>query len=361
MRIAIANAGICQSKGGSERAAIRLAHEMRSRGHSVHLLTVAGSFAPLYPVEPCLPIHFFPASFFYANPDAVQDGPVLLREHKIEIFISFESDWKHALWKLCCAGTGIPFICSERITPVLIERQFWNREGRLALLEQCAAINELLPCYLPFVPSHLRHKTFVIPNAAPEDIPAECPEHSSEAPVLLYLGRFSKEKRPELLLRAFVLLAEEFPHWRLRMAGHGETQATLQSLAKTLQIEAQVKIGPAAVDTHLEYMAANIYCLPTLHEGFPNTVLEAMGAGLPVVGTADCPAMTSIIRNGITGLLAKEATPEALAEILRPLMASEKARKRMGKEAWRECKTHSTSDIFNQWEAVLKKVLEEKA
>jgi len=39
MRIAIANAGICQSKGGSERAAIRLAHEMRSRGHSVHLLT----------------------------------------------------------------------------------------------------------------------------------------------------------------------------------------------------------------------------------------------------------------------------------------------------------------------------------
>jgi len=361
MRIAIANAAICSNKGGSERAAIRLAHEMRERGHNVHMLTVIGSASPRYPVDPCLPIHFFPHRFFAADMQAVEAGPALLREYGIEILVSFESDWKHALWQFCCAGTDIPFICSERITPVLIEREFWNRKGRLALLEQCAAIHELLPCYLPFVPSHLRHKTFVIPNAAPENIPTEYPEHPSGAPVLLYLGRFSKEKRPELLLRAFALILEEFPHWRLRLAGWGEGEAMLQAVTQAKGLEQRVIIGPAAEDTRPEYMAANIYCLPTLHEGFPNTVLEAMAAGLPVVGTADCPAMTSIIRNGITGVLAKEATPEALAEILRPLMASEKARQRMGREAWNECRTKYASSLFDQWEIELMKVVGKKA
>ena len=363
MRIAIANAGICFSKGGSERAALRLAHEMRARGHTVHLLTVKGLPSPVYPAEPRLPIHCFPTGLFAGDPKSVDGGPALLREYGIEALVSFESDWKHELWRCCCAGVDIPFVCSERITPVLIEQKLWSREGRLALLARSAAIHELLPCYLPFIPKQLLHKTFVIPNAAPEDTPAACPEHASDSPVLLYLGRFTKEKRPQLLLRAFALLAREFPDWRLRMAGWGvgDTQSRLQALARTLDIAAQVTIEPAAADTRQEYLAANIYCLPTLHEGFPNTVLEAAAAGLPVVGIADCPAMTSIISPGKNGLLAARPTPEALAETLRPLMASEHARQRMGREAWHECRVKYSSAIFDQWEETLYKVARSQA
>lgn len=357
MRIAIANAGICQSRGGAERAALRLAHEMRARGHTVHILTVAGTYSPLYSVDPRLPIHFFPSSFFSGDAAAVNAGSGLLQENKIEVLLSFESDWKHMLWKICSTDTGTPFICSERITLELIERELWHREGRLALLEQSAAIHELLPCYVPLVPKHLRHKTFVIPNASPENIPPECPEHPSTSPTLLYLGRFSKEKRPELLLRAFALLAQEFPDWRLRMIGWGDTQSSLQALSQELNLDSCTIIGPVATSTWAEYLSANIYCLPTKYEGCPNTVLEAMAAGLPIVGVSDCPAMTSIVRNGINGLLANFPTPEALANILRPLLASEKARQRMGREAWHECNTRYSSALFDQWESILKKVV----
>lgn len=82
-----------------------------------------------------------------------------------------------------------------------------------------------------------------------------------------------------------------------------------------------------------------------------------MAAGLPIVGVSDCPAMTSIVRNGINGLLANFPTPEALANILRPLLASEKARQRMGREAWHECNTRYSSALFDQWESILKKVV----
>ena len=326
------------------------AHSSCAHGSWLFFTAISGGSAFTYPL--------FSKHFFTADPKAVDAGPALLREYGIEVLVSFESDWKHMLWKFCSTDTGIPFICSERISPILIEREFWNREGRLALLEQCTAIHELLPCYLPFVPKHLLFKTFVIPNASPEHVPAEYPKHSSESPVLLYLGRFSKEKRPELLLRAFALLEQEFPTWRLNMVGHGEAQPMLQALIQALNLQTRVTIGPAA-DVWREYTSANIYCLPTLHEGFPNTVLEAMAAGLPIVGVIDCPAMASIIRNGVTGLLAKAPTPEALADVLRPLMGSEKARQRMGHEAWHECKTKYSSALFDQWETILEKIVAE--
>lgn len=358
MRIAIANGGICMSRGGSERAAIRLASEMRQRGHDVRLLTASGRFSPLYPVDPRIPIHFFPKSFLLGERASLEFGAPLLKELDTSILVSFESDWKHAFWGTCADRADIPFVCSERNTPYLIERRFWNREGRLHILEKSAAIHELLPCYLCHVPEQYRAKTFVIPNAAMADAPNECPVHASKAPVLLYLGRFSDEKRPWLLLRAFALLADEFPHWRLRFAGWGEKGPEIRELRKKTNLESRVAIEPANEDVGAEYSNADIYCLPTKYEGFPNTVLEAMGHGLPIVGISDCQAMASIVQPGINGFLAEEATPECLAAALRPLLASEKPRLRMGQNAWRESRElYGAQKIFDQWESELEKVI----
>lgn len=356
MRIAIANGGICMSKGGSERAAIRLASEMRQRGHDVHLLTASGRFSPLYPLDPRIPVHFFPKSFLLGEQSSLEFGAPLLKELNASVLVSFESDWKHAFWSACADGAGIPFVCSERNTPYLIERRFWNKEGRLRILESSAAIHELLPCYLCHVPDQYRAKTFVIPNAAMAGAPHEFPTHT--APLLLYLGRFSEEKRPWLLLRAFALLADEFPRWRLRIAGWGEKGPELEELRGKANLESRVEIGPANEDVGAEYSNAAIYCLPTKYEGFPNTVLEAMGHGLPIVGISDCPAMKSIVKPGITGFLAEDATPESLAMALRPLLASEKPRLRMGQNAWRESRElYGAKNIFDQWETELEKVI----
>lgn len=360
MRIAVANAGICLSKGGSERAAIRLAQEMRQRGHEVHLLTVLGAFSPLYPIDPLIPVHFFPKSFFSPQISAVKSGPALLGHYGIDILVSFESDWKHKLWQYCSSGANVPFVCSERMTPWLIEHKFWNPQGRASLFNSCAAIHELLPCYLPMVPPEYRHKVFVIPNSAPENIPATCPHHDEEPPVLLYLGRFGSQKRPELLLKAFAILAPEFPQWLLRFAGWGEEEQNLRDLSATLKLDDRVEIRAAEADVAKEYEKASVYCLPTRHEGFPNTVLEAMGAGLPVAAVADCPAMTSIIKPGITGVLAERPTPEALAQALRPLLSSAEVRLRMGRNAWEECSgVYSSRRIFDQWEQHLQRIISE--
>lgn len=357
MRVAIANAGICSSMGGSERAAIRLAYEMMKRGHDTRILTVRSQYPPLYQIDPRIPLHFFPETFLRADYKALIHGPELLRDNAIDVLVSFESDWKHLLWGDIADQAGVPHVVSERNTPWIIENEYWNRQARRDLLRTRAAIHELLPCYMDFIPADNRNKTFVIPNAAPIECPESFPQRHGK-PVLLYLGRFSKKKRPALLLEAFSLIAQEFPDWTLRFAGWGEEEAQLQKKRTALGLDNRVEIRMAHTDVNLEYLAGSIYCLPSLYEGFPNAVLEAMSNGLPVVGIADCKAMASIINPGQTGLLANMAAPESLADALRPLMASKDARERMGANAWEDARLNYGDSVFDSWEKELIKVME---
>ena len=163
MNIAIASSQICYFRGGAERASLRLAHEMRSRGHAVHILTVTGRYSPVYPIDPRLSVHFFPGIFFHRKLEAIALGPALLQEQRIDVLVSLESDWKHAMWYACSERAQIPFVYSERITPTYVEDN-WSRDERLFVLEKAAAIHELLPCYLKYIPEHLRSKTFILPS-----------------------------------------------------------------------------------------------------------------------------------------------------------------------------------------------------
>lgn len=358
MRIAIANSSLCVSKGGSERAAARLAGELGDRGHQVYMLAPKGPAPPLYPIDPRVAVHLVPESLRSGDPRVVAEAASLLKDNDVDALISFESGWMHGRWHACALPGRIPFVCSERITPRLVETVFWNRKERGEFLRKCDAIHELLPCYLRYIPEELRERTFVIPNAAMENAPAEYPGHLSQKPVILYLGRFSGQKRPRLLLETFAILAGEFPEWTLRFAGWGDEQASLEALRQKHGLSGRVEIRPALDNVAEEYLNADIYCLPTRHEGFPNAVLEAMGNGLPVAGIADCEAMTSIIRPGRNGLLASRADPRSLAEVLRPLMRSPKARERMGRAAWRDCsEAYNPKIIFDQWEKELEKVV----
>lgn len=363
MRIAIANAAICVSKGGSERSALRLADELRKRGHDVRLLTIKTKAAPVYDIPAGLPTHFLPFSFFMDDSAVTQIGADILASHNTDILVSLESDANHLRWGRMCAQAQVPQVCSERITPWLIENELWNRTARRKFLHACAGIHELLPCYLPYVPEEELQKTFVIPNVAPDNLLDNFPERGEmENPVLLYLGRFSNEKRPALLLEAFSLLAKEFPKWRLRFAGWGDKEEDLIERRERHKLNDRVDIGLASKDVSQEYLYAALYCLPTLHEGLPNTVLEAMGHGLPIVGIKDCIAMESIIKPGETGILAEEARPEALAVALRPLLADWRMREKMGKAAYDECKkNYCPGPIFDQWEKELAKVVERSA
>lgn len=352
MRIAIACSSLCASMGGSERAAVNLANEMTARGHTVTLLSLAlgKGTRPLYPLQEGV-------EHISWSPDGKHSHIRALREALLardsDVFLSMQSGSEHLFWAMVCMGSGIPFICSERCDPAFYTEQLvWNRLGRLAVLHGADIVHELLPGYVERVPEYLRKRVRVIPNAAPSSSSAaQAKGETGQRKTLLYLARFDGQKRPLLLLEAFRQLSGEYPDWDLVLWGHGPQEPLLRRQIKAWNLQKRIHMPGICRDAQAAYAKAQIYCLPSSYEGFPNTVLEAMCAGLPVVGFVECAGVRDVIEHGKTGVVVQDSTPEALAAALRGLMASGDLREALGSAAQKAAaETYAPERIYGQWE-----------
>ena len=145
----------------------------------------------------------------------------------------------------------------------------------------------------------------------------------ADAKVILYLGRLSEKKSPDVLLRAFASLDEKESSTKLRLvfAGpdDGGMKQSLRRMADVLGVSARVQIiGPVFTkDKWSAYRDADVFVLPSQNENFGNTAAEAVAAGTPVVVTDTC-GIAPLLAD-VAGLVVKHDTAaiaQAIARIL---------------------------------------------
>ncbi len=152
---------------------------------------------------------------------------------------------------------------------------------------------------------------------------------------LLYVGRLVASKTPEVLIEAIDLLKQqETLPFVLELVGDGAQRSLLEQMIIQRGLSKQVVfsgwVGHPALIEH--YRQADIFVTATTWEGMPNTVLEAMACGLPIVGTS-APGMDQLVGDGKNGYLVPLKDPAALADRLQRLMDNPYERARMGKES----------------------------
>lgn len=132
-------------------------------------------------------------------------------------------------------------------------------------------------------------------------------------PYILYVGRLSAQKDIPTLLRAFAMLRER-RECLLKIVGDGKERAKLEKMAFNLGIAPDVKfLGQVANPLPL-YHEACVTVLSSTFEGFPNTLIESLAHGCPVVAT-DCPTgPAEIIDSDDVGYLAPIRNSEELAK-----------------------------------------------
>jgi len=145
--------------------------------------------------------------------------------------------------------------------------------------------------------------------------------------VVLFLGRLSVKKSPELLLRAFAEVRRQLEGTRLVFAGpdEGGMKRQLEQVAEQLGASQRVQFaGPLfGQDKWAAYRDADVFVLPSQNENFGNTAAEAVAAGTPVIVTEQC---------GIAPLLANEAglvvkhEVQDLAKVLTRFLTDDKLR-----------------------------------
>ncbi|MFA6870315.1 MAG: glycosyltransferase [Methanomethylophilus sp.] len=151
-----------------------------------------------------------------------------------------------------------------------------------------------------------------------ENVPASV-DHEGKRPVLLFLGRVSQLKGIGELLEAVAILRKQggLSDFQVEIVGHGERFGVIEAYeehARKLNINDIVHFAGRQVGEAKKqaYAAADIYVFPSWTEGCPNSVLEAMGAGLYVVGTR-VGALPDLLNDEKYGVLVPAQDSKALA------------------------------------------------
>lgn len=114
---------------------------------------------------------------------------------------------------------------------------------------------------------------------------AQNPAEPARRFTVLFVGRFYRRKRVDLLLRAAAELKPQIPGLEVRIVGNGPCRDPLQELSRSLRLEDVVTwLGDVSrADLAAEYQRTTVFCLPSVQEGFGIVLLEAMAAGKPIV------------------------------------------------------------------------------
>ncbi|HMF60444.1 MAG TPA: glycosyltransferase [Vicinamibacterales bacterium] len=154
----------------------------------------------------------------------------------------------------------------------------------------------------------------VIPNGV-DPIFFGSPERTGPVRTVITVANLRPEKSHETLLAAAASLISSHPSLRFQIVGDGPRRHELERIAATLGLSAHVEFLGHREDVPALLAAADAFVLPSRTEAFPNSAIEAMAAGIPVVACA-VGGLLDLIQNGRTGLLVPPDDSAALAAAL---------------------------------------------
>jgi glycosyltransferase involved in cell wall biosynthesis len=178
-----------------------------------------------------------------------------------------------------------------------------------------------------------------IENGIDVDVPADPSRRGGgpawgwppDALVVTFVGRLVPAKGVDWLLRTWPHVLTAHPRARLLVVGDGAERAALERLAASLEVAGTVVFTGPRHDIGALLAGSDVFVLPSRLEGVSNALLEAMGAGLPIVAGDDTlGGNRSVVRDGHEGYLVRPDDRAALARALGLLLADARRRRLMG-------------------------------
>jgi glycosyltransferase involved in cell wall biosynthesis len=368
MRVAVVTENFLPKLDGVTRTLAMLLEHLRRRGHQAILIGPEGSprrYAgfrvfgarglplPFYPeLRALAPPPEFGRRLSWFRPDVLHVAdPVLLgaagvgwaRRVGVPIVASY-----HTNLAAYCAHYGFPFL----------QEPAWFY--RKVLHNQC----EATLCPSPSTAREVERRGFERVGVWPRGVDSALftPARRSEAwrrtfggdaqRVILYAGRLSYEKNLGALVDAFKALDE--PDTHLVLVGDGPARESLEHALAGRAVTFTGYLRAEALAT--AYASVDVFAFPSLTETFGQVVQEAMASGLPVVGF-DAEGVRDLVTDGETGLLARDHSTRAFAELLRSALHSDQLRVSLGAQAHAFAATRTWESVMDRLLAVYQKAI----
>lgn len=353
--------------GGAERVASLLCNRWAGEGHDVTLVpTFSGRGSCRYPLDAGVRLEYLSdrvgsnrkTPWTSLRRLAAMRG--LVREAGADVVVSFLTRVNIATL-LATRGLDLPVVVSERVYPpdwpvgrVLDRLRRWTYPRASAVVMQSERGVKWLESAMP------KANGAVIPNPCVHPLPDSEPrvdpsEHlAPDRRVVLAAGRLSGQKGFDILIEAFAPLAARFPDWNLVIAGDGSERPALEAAIGENGLSGRVLLPGRVGNISDWYARAEFYVLSSRVEGFPNTLMEAMAHGLPVV-SFDCDTgPADIVRDGVDGWLVPLAGgADGLRLAMEKLLAAGALRERMAEAAVSVRERFSPERVGADWDRLL--------
>ena len=316
--------------GGAERGMLTLGKGLAERGLNVDLVLAKAEGHYLTQVPPTIRLIDF------QEKRVVLTIPKLSRylhqQRPIALLSAMDYANIIALWARGFSGISTRLVVSVQNTLSLSIKNSANRRSRLIPFlihyfypwaDQIVAISQGVADDLALTANLPRQQIQVIYNPVVTSEMLTLAQMSvnhpwfapGEPPVILGVGRLTKQKDFATLIRAFALVRQHYVS-RLVILGEGEERAKLEELVRSLGLEDAVSM-PGFVSNPYAYMAkASVFVLSSLWEGLGMVLIEALALGTPVVST-DCQSGPSeILEEGKYGQLVTVGSVKEMANAI---------------------------------------------
>lgn len=386
MRIAFLISGL--HEGGAERVVTVLANEMKHRGNDVRIL-VTWTDRCVYQLDPDIPIipiyKDFPSEDSYRNnkryhiqkklntsywkikyhdiekiSNRLEYWKALVRnkekakilaayldDHRIDVLYSFMYD-SNIIAGLAKQYTKAKIIVSQRIfhdySDLSVPK---NRLINDSYSKANIVVFQTKEQKETFI-QKVKDKGVVVYNPIKYDLPT--PYSKKRKSVIVNYCRLTEQKNLPLLIKAFFRISQEFEDYSLEIFGNGDQRGKLTSIIRSLGLEHKAFIYPFVSNIHQRIIDYSMFVMTSDYEGMPNSLLEAMAIGLPVIST-DClgGGARAVIEDGVNGQLVPCNDEETLYNAMKKYIENPAFATKCGNKASEIREELSVEKITDQW------------
>lgn len=276
-----------------------------------------------------------------------------IKEQKPDLVISFLAPF-NMVNIVSMFGLNIPLVVADRNDPRKVPENYFTRKCRDFLYTFANGVVLQNNTNKIYFSRKIQKKSRVIYN--PIDLKqytASALKVTNKEKVIVSVARVIEQKNPLLLLRAFKKVSSNFPEYKLLYLGNGDMVNTVAKEAEKLGISDKVDLPGAVTNVFERIQNAELFVLNSNYEGMPNSLLEAMCLGLPVISTKVSGAV-DVIKNGENGLLVDCNDEKGLVEAITKMLSDKEFRLKCANNASKLANELNVDKIVDEWVAYIK-------
>lgn len=365
--------------GGAEKVLIRLVYHWCRQNHQVFLITFIKekNFYKLESHENLHIIHFNETAilkskniiniikFIFNSIVRVYKLQKTIKSLKPDLIVTFmiASNILGVLANVLCK---IPIIIAERADPANFAiPKFYKFLAKILYPYANRLIVQSTHIADHFIKQISKHKIFIIPNFVRKPEVSKSSllalnnnllNNKSKSVIsiknIISVGRLDQFKDHKTLIYAFSKIANINPDLTVTIYGEGILRNQLQNLIKSLNLEQRIFLSGIDLNIDQRLLDADLFVFPSISEGFPNALCEAMSYGLPVIA-ADCPGNMNIVTQELDGLLFKCSDAEELSKCMLRLINDNELRSKLSSNAKNIVDRFDEQEILKHWDEML--------